>query len=326
MPTLPLWMLNLGRAGQGLLRGTGWGRRARGIEATPGTSGVLGPGTRVGPGIGPTGTRGTVRRPTPPGERGIRTVGRPGTPYAPPGWVRQHPYKTGAIGGAGLATLPLFMGGGDDEQAAPLAFAESGIQQWQPPVGIGSYAEYEAAEGKKTSRMMKKALQQYMVLSFTAGPEAAKNYLEMVDKIMEQGRGTRQKTREAKIYDAVFGDKNNLPKSSEDVFNRITLAGGSPEYAAEISGYVGEVKKADVASVGKQSTRERVLERIRQIYTADQEMGIRAMVEAWMTGTLDEKPIGDYETLLQKAAEVLSGIPASEASGGGGITSIRMAS
>ena len=57
-----------------------------------------------------------------------------------------------------------------------------------------------------------------------------------------------------------------------------------------------------------------------------QDMGIRAMVEAWMTGTLDEKPIGDYETLLQKAAEVLSGIPASEASGGGGITSIRMAS
>ena len=32
MPTLPLWMLNLGRAGQGLLRGTGWGRKARGVE------------------------------------------------------------------------------------------------------------------------------------------------------------------------------------------------------------------------------------------------------------------------------------------------------
>lgn len=349
MPTLPLWMLNLGRAGQGLLRGTGWGRKARGVEEvtraaqpeqilryTPIRSlkePVVNPYNpdlvrrwgrtsrdqfRGVPGVTSGGTRAAPTLTYAAREAQTRTL--------PPGWVRQHPYKTGAIGGAGLATLPLFMGGGDDEQAAQLAFAESGLQQWQPPVGIGSYAEYEAEEGKKTSRIMKKALQQYMVLSFTAGPEAAKNYLEMVDKIMEQGRGTRQKTREAKIYDAVFGDKNNLPKSSEDVFNRITLAGGSPEYAAEISGYVGEVKKADVAAVGKQSTRERVLERIRQIYAADQEMGIRAMVEAWMTGTLDEKPIGDYETLLQKAAEVLSGVPASEASGGGGITSIRMAS
>ena len=325
MPTLPLWLLNLGRAGQGLFRGSGWGRGARGTEGIPGTEGILGRGTRVGPGIGPTGTRGTVRRPTPVGERGIRTVGQPGTPPLPPGWARQHPYKAGAVGGAGLATLPLFMGGGEEEQVPQVAYDTSGYSDWQPPQDLDSYIQHQEKRTARTRKMMAKIMQQYMVVSFTGGKEAAKAYLEMADKLMKADEGFSSDTRGAELYAAVFGDKNNLPSNSEETYNRFIVAGAAPEHAAEMSGYIGEAKKADVAAVGKQSTRERVLEQIRQIYAADSDMGIRALVEAWMTGTLDEKPVGDYETLLQKAAEVLSGIPASESSGGSGITSLRMA-
>ena len=234
-----------------------------------------------------------------------------------------HPARFGAaVAGAGLGLPWLMRGGGDD--AAQLAFAESGIQQWQPPVGIGSYAEYEAEEARKISQIMKTALQQYMVLSFTAGPEAAKTYLEMVDKIIEQGRGSRDKTREAKIYDAVFGDKNNLPKSSEQVFNRITTAGGSPQYASEISGYVGEAKKADVAATGRVSQGRQVLDEIRKVYVVDKTMGAERLVAAWQTGLLKPLPIGDYEMLTQKAHETLSGTPAGELAGDSMVSGIRV--
>ena len=242
------------------------------------------------------------------------------------GLVARHPLTAGLglHGGAAAMALPWMFSGGDDEQAAQLAFNESGIQQWQPPVGIGSYAEYEAEEGKKIARVMKKALQQYMVISFTAGEGPAKNYLEMVDKIIEQGQGTRQKTRDAKIYDAVFGDKDNLPKSSEEVYNRITLAGGSPQYAAEISGYVGEAKKADVAATGRIGQDRQVIEEIRKIYAVDKDLGARRLVEAWRSGLLKPLPIGDYETLTQTAHETLSGVAAGELADFDMVTGIRV--
>ena len=241
------------------------------------------------------------------------------------GLVARYPLTAGLglHGGAAAMALPWMFSGGDDEQAAQLAFNESGIQQWQPPVGIGSYAEYEAEEGKKIARVMKKALQQYMVISFTAGEGPAKNYLEMVDKIIEQGQGTRQKTRDAKIYDAVFGNKDNLPKSSEEVYNSITLAGGSPQYAAELRGYVGAAKKSDVSATGRIGQDRQVIEEIRKIYAVDKDLGARRLVEAWRSGLLKPLPIGDYETLTQTAHETLSGVAAGELAGVDMVTSIR---
>ena len=259
------------------------------------------------------------------GQSATRVVG-PGVAGREAGWLnpKAHGYRRMAGVGAGLAATPWMLSGGEDEQTAQAAFAGSGIQGWQPPSGVSSYAEYEAEEGKRMSRIMKKALQQYMVLSFVAGPEAAKNYLTMVDKIVEQGAGIRGKSRQAKIYDAVFGDKNNLPKSAEQVYNRITTAGGSPQYAAEISGYVGEARKADVAATGRVSQDRQIMAEIRKLYLIDKDLGARRLVEAWSTDLLGEKPIGDYETLIQKAHEVLSGTAAGELAGGSMVTGIRV--
>ena len=240
---------------------------------------------------------------------------------------KAHPYRAGAAGLTTAAlTLPWMFRGGEEDQGQQIAYDTSGYSDWQPPQDLDSYIKHQEKQRVRSRKMIAKMMQQYMVVSFTGGEGAAKNYLEMADKLMKADTAFSEDTRGAKLYDAVFGDKDNLPANSEETYNRFITAGAAPAHAAEMSGYIGEAKKADVAAVGKQSTRERVLERIRQIYATDQDMGIRAMVEAWMTGTLDEKPIGDYETLLQKAAEVLSGVPAAEASGGGGITSIRMAS
>ena len=247
-------------------------------------------------------------------------------PGRPAGFLnpQAHPWRALGAGTGATLAAPWMFRGGEDEQASQAAFAGSGIQGWQPPSGIGSYAEYEAEEGKRMSRIMKKALQQYMVISFAAGPEAAKPYLSMVDKIVEQGAGTRQKSRQAKIYDAVFGDKDNLPKSAEQVYNRITTAGGSPQYAAEISGYVGEARKADVAATGRVSQARQIMAEIRKLYLIDKDLGARRLVEAWSTDLLGEKPLGDYPVLMQKAHEVLSGTAAGELAGGGMVTGIRV--
>jgi hypothetical protein len=258
------------------------------------------------------------------GQAGTRVV-KEGVPGRTAGWLNPRAHKGRVAGvGAGLVAAPWMFSGGGDEQMAQEAFATSGLQGWQPPSGVSSYAEYEAEEGKRMSRIMKKALQQYMVISFAAGPEAAKTYLGMVDKIVEQGAGTRQKSRQAKIYDAVFGDKNNLPKSAEQVYNRMTTAGASPQYAAEISGYVGEARKADVAATGRVSQSRQIIAEIRKLYLIDKDLGARRLVEAWSTDLLGEKPIGDYQVLLQKAHEVLSGTAAGELAGDSMVTGIRV--
>ena len=297
-------------------------------------AGALALGSRIGKPIWNLASRGKynpLRPEVPPVPGGFRSPNYTGgrfpkrVPGQPAGFLnpQAHPWRaTGAGVGATLAAPWMFSGGGD-EQMAQEAFATSGLQGWQPPSGVSSYAEYEAEEGKRMSRIMKKALQQYMVISFAAGPEAAKTYLGMVDKIVEQGAGTRQKSRQAKIYDAVFGDRDNLPKSAEQVYNRITTAGGSPQYAAEISGYVGEARKADVAATGRVSQARQIIAEIRKLYLIDKELGARRLVEAWSTDLLGEKPIGDSQVLLQKAHEVLSGTSAGELAGGGMVTNIR---
>ena len=220
-----------------------------------------------------------------------------------------HPLRfSAAATGAGIG-IPMMFGGGEDPQAQQ-QYSPGGIyetqQQWKPPTDIGSYAEFQAEEGKRQAVLLKQIMNQYMVISFVAGKEAAVDYLDSAEKILKATKTTRGATRESQVYDAVFGNKKNLPSNAKQVYNRISTAGGSPEYAAQISGYIGEATKLDASSVAKEN-KYTLMQDLQRLFYINPEEAVKQLVAAWGGGLLGNPPLGGPEMQRERAYQLLSG-------------------
>ena len=273
-------LMGLGRLGPWLARGTGWGKKAKG---TPGTAGVLGPGTRPIPGTA--GLRGS--RPIPPGDIGLRTVsgahpisgaGTASVSGLPAGFARQHPVWTGIAGtGAALgATTGIYgaLGGEDEVVRAQLPQPKA---EWAAPEDLLSFSEQAKADAEKGKSDMKKMLK-YGFLIAAAGGSPDK-FFERASEMSKMSAAYTRNERYAKQFDAVFR-KGDMPDSPQVAYRRLTEVGMGPKEAMEITGQIAQL-------TGK-TERERAMNTLNQVFASQgEEAAARLLMTYWATGQLD---------------------------------------
>lgn len=154
----------------------------------------------------------------------------------------------------------------DDAKAMRSSFfpAESG-----PSYDIENRQAYQQRVQDKMNKDMRRLLQYYGIVNLV-NPDAAPNMLKLGTAMLQQDIQSMGSERQAKIFDAVFGDKP--PTTAMEAYQRVMKAGGSVEDAEAISGMVANAMPA--VSTKSPSKTEQVWELTNRIYEALQ-MGDR---------------------------------------------------
>ena len=126
----------------------------------------------------------------------------------------------------------------DDAKAMRSSFfpAESG-----PSYDIENRQAYQQRVQDKMNKDMRRLLQYYGIINLV-NPDAAPNMLKLGTAMLQQDIEAMGSERQAKIFDAVFGDKP--PTTAMDAYQRVMKAGGTVEDAEAISGMVADAMPA----------------------------------------------------------------------------------
>jgi len=126
----------------------------------------------------------------------------------------------------------------DDAKAMRSSFfpAESG-----PSYDIENRQAYQQRVQDKMNKDMRRLLQYYGIVNLV-NPDAAPNMLKLGTAMLQQDIQSMGSERQAKIFDAVFGDKP--PTTAMDAYQRVMKAGGNVEDAEAISGMVADAMPA----------------------------------------------------------------------------------
>ena len=294
-------LMGLGRLGPWLARGTGLGKKAKGVEevvrkAQPKYSARYTPVSPLKkPAVNPYNPA-LVRRygrtskdrfrgvpgVTPGGTRGAPTLGYPATPAVtktlPPGVARQHPYIAGAVGtGAALgATTGIYgaLGGEEEVVRTPLPQQKAA---WAAPEDLLSFSEQAKADAEKGKSDMKKMLK-YGFLIAAAGGSPDK-FFERASEMSKMSAAYTRNERYAKQFDAVFR-KGDMPDSPQVAYRRLTEVGMGPKEAMEITGQIAQL-------TGK-TERERAMNTLNQVFASQgEEAAARLLMTYWATGQLE---------------------------------------
>ena len=305
-------LMGLGKLRPWLTRGTGFGRKAKGIPEIPGTSGVLGASTRPVPGS-VRGIEGVSRRTrgTPAAELGIKTAGDAAIPGLPAGFARRHPVWTGVAGtGAALGATTGIYGALSDEDEVVTAPLPQPRDEWAPPEDLLSFSEQAKADTAKGKSDMKKMLK-YGFLIAAAGGDPSK-FFERASEMTKMTAAYTKNERYAKQYDAVFR-KGDMPDSPQMAYRRLTDVGMGPKEAMEITGQIAQL-------TGKTET-ERAMNTLSQVYASQgEDAAARLLMTYWATGQLDLPEHLKYakeEDLFEAARAYVggAGLGATEATG-----------
>ena len=126
----------------------------------------------------------------------------------------------------------------DDAKAMRSSFfpAESG-----PSYDIENRQAYQQRVQDKMNKDMRRLLQYYGIINLV-NPDAAPNMLKLGTAMLQQDIEAMGSARQAKIFDAVFGDKP--PTTAMEAYQRVMKAGGTVEDAEAISGMVADAMPA----------------------------------------------------------------------------------
>ena len=273
-------LMGLGKLRPWLTRGTGFGRKAKGIPEIPGTRGVLGAGTRPARST----RRGAGQAPTtrwqrqPAGTAGTTMAGEATIPGLPAGIARRHPILAGAAGtGAALGATTGIYGalGGEEEVVRPTLPQQKAA--WAAPEDLLSFSEQAKADAEKGKSDMKKMLK-YGFLIAAAGGDPSK-FFERASEVGKMTAAYTQNERYAKQYDAVFR-KGDMPESPQVAYRRLTEVGMGPKEAMEITGQIAQL-------TGKTET-ERAMNPLSQVFASQgEDAAARVLMTYWATGQLD---------------------------------------
>jgi len=299
------WLM---RARQGLIGGKGWNLPFRKVNratgtGTPGTVGVMGPGTRPVQGIGNlrTPARSAPRTIQDISNVGTRTVGRETVPGLPAGYIRRKPIRSALFGaGAAGGVYPLAsqLMGGEEPVVQGISGEYATQEPWSAPSDILNFAEQQealAAEGKEElSRML-----QFGYGLVAAGADPTK-FFERGTAIIEQSKAYKESKHYADVVRAVYKD-GDMPKNARIAYERLVPLLG-PEQASVLSGHQLGMEE------GK-TKEERIWNDILETAQyGDIEGAAAKLVAAWSTGRLRNAPLQtNYDMRLAKAKQLISG-------------------
>jgi hypothetical protein len=110
-----------------------------------------------------------------------------------------------------------------------------------PSYDIENRQAYQQRVQDKMNKDMRRLLQYYGIINLV-NPDAAPNMLKLGTAMLQQDIEAMGSARQAKIFDAVFGDKP--PTTAMDAYQRVMKAGGTVEDAEAISGMVEKAMPA----------------------------------------------------------------------------------
>ncbi len=184
--------------------------------------------------------------------------------------------RLGAVTAGGNYALGKVMGLFDDEDsdlqsddAKAMRTSIFPAQPSAPSYNIENRQAYQQRVQDKMNKDMRRLLQYYGIINLV-NPDAAPNMLKLGTAMLQQDIEAMGSARQAKIFDAVFGDKP--PTTAMEAYQRVMKAGGSVEDAEAISGMVADAMP-EVSTTSPSKT-EQVWELTNRIYEALQ-MGDR---------------------------------------------------
>ena len=215
------------------------------------------------------------------------------TKTLPPGVARRHPYIAGAAGtGAALgATTGIYgaLGGEEEVVSTQLPQQKAG---WAPPEDFLSLSEQARTDAEKGKSDMKKMLK-YGFLIAAAGGNPSK-FFERSSDVAKATEVYKKNERYANQFDAVFV-KGNMPENPKDAYERLTKVGMGPKEAMEITGQVAQL-------MGKTET-ERALNNLRDVLSSQgEEAAAQLLMMYWSTGVLEGAPEYADEDAMKSAA------------------------
>ena len=299
-PLIRMGLMGLGKIRPWLTRGTGLGRKAKGVEevvrkaqpkysarytpVSPLKKPVVNPYNpalvrrygRTSKDQTPGGVpfqwkRGASPRATYPAQPAV-------TKTLPPGVARRHPYIAGAAGtGAALgATTGIYGALGGEEEVVSTQLPQQQAA-WAAPEDLLSFSEQAKADAEKGKSDMKKMLK-YGFLIAAAGGSPDK-FFERASEMSKMSAAYTRNERYAKQFDAVFR-KGDMPDSPQVAYRRLTEVGMGPKEAMEITGQIAQL-------TGK-TERERAMNTLNQVFASQgEEAAARLLMTYWATGQLE---------------------------------------
>jgi hypothetical protein len=172
-------------------------------------------------------------------------------------WINRHPYLTAAGTGAG-GLLAYEMGqskegenvvtGGEGPGTGFQVRDRSTIpDDWQSALG-----DTLAAKEKQSALNLKRLKQVIMrgAILKAHNPHAKDNYVKNALDVLKAEALQRNDMKQARIIDNIKNKDGSVPDDAKLIYDRIIKSGGSPQFAAEISGHQLKIEKtqAEAAS------------------------------------------------------------------------------
>jgi hypothetical protein len=168
-----------------------------------------------------------------------------------PGAIKKHPWLSG-LGGAGAGLLGYEMLRPEEEEKKVVTGGEGsppGFQirdrstipdDWQSALG-----DTLAAKAKQDSLNLKRLKQVMMrgAILKAHNPQAKDNYVKNALEVLKAEALQRNDMKQARIIDNIKNKDGSVPDDAKLIYDRIIKSGGSPQFAAEISGHQLKIER-----------------------------------------------------------------------------------
>jgi hypothetical protein len=168
-----------------------------------------------------------------------------------PGAIKKHPWLSG-LGAAGAGLLGYEMLRPEEEEKKVVTGGEGsppGFQirdrstipdDWQSALG-----DTLAAKAKQDSLNLKRLKQVMMrgAILKAHNPQAKDNYVKNALEVLKAEALQRNDMKQARIIDNIKNKDGSVPDDAKLIYDRIIKSGGSPQFAAEISGHQLKIER-----------------------------------------------------------------------------------
>lgn len=158
-----------------------------------------------------------------------------------------------AAGAGGLLFSEMFGGNEVDQEvrtggqglnpAMPQVRGRTPIaDNWSPSGSLENNLEYSLKMEARNAKVLKKVLMQGAILK-AHNPNAENTYVEDALSFLKADALQKNNVRQARIIEGIKNKDGTLPDDAKVIYDRIVRSGGTPAFAAEVSGHQLAIEK-----------------------------------------------------------------------------------